>query len=143
MLLDELVALRLIRCTEPAARLGRRSRRWEISEEPTHSSSEGGKGATLAARKLTKAEVTAALDELQGKRRAKKGGFDPRIRDYGKRKSRSPLKTEIVRTAEPQIVPNMDEPTLCSHPGTANGHPEPDLRSHLKTSLISATHRVV
>ena len=59
-----LEALGFIECTEPAAMLGRRSRRWRLTEEPI-----GDAKATRDARRLTEAEAAAIAAELRAERR--------------------------------------------------------------------------
>ena len=59
-----LEAMRFIVCTEPAARLGRRSRRWRLTEEPV-----GDARASRDCRKLSAEQVAAIAAEVRARKR--------------------------------------------------------------------------
>jgi hypothetical protein len=136
-LLGELEALRFIQCSEPAAMLGRRSRRWTITEEPLVPD---GK-PSYAARTMSTADVEAALAGLKAGRRAAREGSRGQAKGLRnglqKNGARFPIGTDIVSPLEPQTVPKCDQGPLRFPIGTANGTQATTLRFPVGTSLRS------
>ena len=133
--LAELQAFGLIECAEPAARLGRRSRRWALSEEDVAVANGTTRPATYAARRLSQAEVGEISGRLRAARLKAKGDPAARFSGVSKNKRRTPVGTDIVPPSEPQNVPLRDQPALRTPVDTDGGRLRRPLRTPVGTSL--------
>jgi hypothetical protein len=106
-----LEALGFIECTEPAAMLGRRSRRWRLTEEPV-----GEAKATRDCRKLTEAQAAAIAAGLRTKRRKR-----PPPNVGQKNRARPTPPDEYVRPLRTQGAPAPARTGVVSDPSGRKG----------------------
>jgi hypothetical protein len=145
--LAELTAFGFLRCTRPAALLGRRARRWACSELPTLDGRGRVVAPSLAARRLPQDAVDRIAGEVAEARRAARTARDPHslarlLRDA----SRPATRTQVSRHADANR-PDLGPEAVASPHADAKAEsarvPRPATRTVSRSAMASLMEQPV